>query len=168
VLYWNGDGTGMTAAFNKDFSELTEQNPLVTDGAMIVRGTPIAPLSELDIDSYVLGALNDHLCIWQSVYRSAQLLGERSQFVLGNSGHIQTIVSPPGNPKASFFTNDTKAETADAWLKTAKKNPGSWWDHGVAWTAEHAGAMVPAPKAEGNAAFPPLCPAPGAYVHERV
>jgi polyhydroxyalkanoate synthase len=167
VLYWNSDGTGMTAQFNHDFSEFVEKNPFVTDGAMKVRDTPIAPLSNLDFDSYVLGAMNDHLCIWQSVYRSAQLLGERSQFVLGNSGHIQTIVSPPGNPKASFFTNETKPETAEEWLKTAQKNSGSWWDHGVAWTAARAGAMVPAPKAEGNAEFPPLCAAPGTYVHER-
>ena len=167
VLYWNSDGTGMTAQFNYDFSEFAEENPLVTDGAVKVRDTPIAPLSKLDFDSYVLGAANDHLCIWQSVYRSAQLLGERSQFVLGNSGHIQTIVSPPGNPKASFFTNETKPETAEAWLSTAQKHPGSWWDHGVAWTAARAGAMIPAPKTEGNAEYPPLCAAPGTYVHER-
>ena len=39
---------------------------------MKVRGTPISDLADLGIDSYVLGAKNDHLCIWQSVYRSAQ------------------------------------------------------------------------------------------------
>lgn len=167
VLYWNGDGTGMTAQFNHDFSEFVDGNPFVTDGAMKVRDTAIAPLSKLDIDSYVLGAANDHLCIWQSVYRSAQLLGERSQFVLGNSGHIQTIVSPAGNPKASFFTNENRPDVAEDWLKTAEKHPGSWWDHGVAWTSARAGKMVAAPKAEGNAGFPPLCPAPGTYVHER-
>jgi polyhydroxyalkanoate synthase subunit PhaC len=167
VLYWNSDGTGMTAQFNHDFAKFVEENPFATDGAMKVRDMPIAPLSKLDIDSYVLGAINDHLCIWQSVYRSAQLLGERSQFVLGNSGHIQTIVSPPGNPKASFFTNEAKSETAEGWLKTAQKNPGSWWDHGVAWTAARAGAMVPAPSAEGSAELPPLCAAPGTYVYER-
>lgn len=167
VLYWNGDGTGMTAQFNHDFSGFVEENPFVTDGAMKVRDTAIAPVSNLDIDSYVLGAATDHLCVWQSVYRSSQLLGERSQFVLGNSGHIQTIVCPPTNQKASFFTNEAQPETADEWLKTATKHPGSWWDHGVAWTSARAGEMVPAPKAEGNAEFPPLCTAPGTYVHER-
>jgi polyhydroxyalkanoate synthase len=167
VLYWNGDATGMTAQFNHDFSELVETNPLAKPGAMKVRGKPIAALDSLDIDTYVLGAANDHLCIWQGVYRSARLLGSRSQFVLGNSGHVQTIVCPPGNPKASYFTNEALAETAEEWLKTATKHPGSWWDHGVAWTIDHSGDFVEAPQKPGNDLFPPLCPAPGAYVHER-
>ena len=55
VLYWNGDGTGMTAQFNHDFSEFVENNPFVTAGAMKVRGTPISDLADLGIDSYVLG-----------------------------------------------------------------------------------------------------------------
>lgn len=168
ILYWNGDGTGMTAQYNYDFSSFVEQNPLVYAGEMLVRGQPIAPLDELDIDSYVLGAANDHLCVWQGVYRSAQMLGKRSQFVLGNSGHIQTIVCPPSNPKASFFTNTSLPETPDEWQKTASKHQGSWWDHCVAWTHERAGKLIDAPEAQGNAQYPSLGPAPGTYVHDRV
>jgi len=167
VLYWNGDGTGMTAQFNHDFSEFVESNPFVTAGAMKVRGKAIADLSKLGIDSYVLGAANDHLCTWQSVYRSAQLLGGRSRFVLGNSGHIQTIVCPPGNPKSSYCTNDTMPATAEEWLQSSTRHAGSWWDHGVAWTIARAGPLVRAAKAQGNKKYPPLGPAPGTYVHER-
>lgn len=168
ILYWNGDGTGMTAQYNHDFSSFVERNPLVTAGEMTVRGEPIAPLDELGIDSYVLGAANDHLCVWQGVYRSAQLLGKRCQFVLGNSGHIQTIVCPPSNPKASYFTNDHLPASSADWFATAKQNPGSWWDHCVAWTHERAGKLVDAPAQAGNAEFPPIGAAPGTYVHERV
>ncbi len=167
VLYWNADGTGMTAQFNHDFSVLVERNSLVTAGGMTVRGTPLPDLATLDIDSYVLGAANDHLCVWQGVYRSAQLLGRRSQFVLGNSGHIQTIVCPPGNPKASYFTNPALPASADDWLKSATRHQGSWWDHCVAWTAERAGERVDAPAAPGNARYPVLDAAPGRYVLER-
>jgi polyhydroxyalkanoate synthase subunit PhaC len=166
VLYWNGDATGMTAQFNHDFSQLVETNPLPKPGMMSVRGVPIVALDKLDIDSYVLGAANDHLCVWQGVYRSAKLLGSRSQFVLGNSGHVQTIVCPPGNAKASYFTNETLPETADEWLKTATKHQGSWWDHGVAWTIDHAGDLIDAPQRPGNNFYPLFCPAPGVYVHE--
>lgn len=168
ILYWNSDGTGMTAQYNYDFSNFVENNPLVSDGEMMVRGKPIAPLDDLDIDSYVLGAANDHLCVWQGVYRSAQLLGKRSQFVLGNSGHIQTIVCPPSNPKASYFLNDSLPETASEWQKTATKHQGSWWDHCVAWTHERAGKLIDAPKSAGNAKYPPMGPAPGTYIHDRV
>jgi polyhydroxyalkanoate synthase len=168
VLYWNSDGTGMTAQFNHDFSEFVEANPFVTSGAMRVRDTPIADLSELDIDSYVLGAKTDHLCVWPGVYRSAQLLGPRSTFVLGNSGHIQTIVCPPGNPKASFSTNDDLSLSAEEWLAGSERHAGSWWDHGVAWTTERAGELVDAPVVAGNAQYPPIAPAPGRYAHERL
>jgi polyhydroxyalkanoate synthase len=167
VLYWNADATGMTAQFNHDFSAFVEANPFVTPCAMKVRGKAIADLSKLGIDSYVLGAANDHLCIWQGVYRSAQLLGPRSQFVLGNSGHIQTIVCPPGNPKASFCTNEALPATAQEWLQSSTRHSGSWWDHCVAWTSARAGALVAAPKRAGNRKYPAICAAPGVYVHER-
>jgi len=168
ILTWNNDGTGMTAAFNRDFAELIETNPLVTPGAMKVRGKPIADLARLGIDSYVLGAMTDHLCLWQDVYRTARLLGARSQFVLGSSGHIQTIVNPPGNPKASYFTNPDKPVAAEDWLAGATRNPGSWWDHCVAWTHERAGEWVNAPARPGNRKHPSLGKAPGKYVLEKV
>ena len=167
ILTWNNDATGMTAAFNRDFSELLRTNPLVAPGAMKVRGKPIADLSKLGIDSYVLGAMTDHLCLWQDVYRTARLLGERSQFVLGSSGHIQTIVNPPGNPKASFFTNAVKPVSAESWLEGATRHEGSWWNHGVAWTTERSGELIDAPLALGSAKHPVLGKAPGTYVLER-
>lgn len=168
ILYWNGDGTGMTAQYNYDFSSFVDQNPLVHAGEMMVRGRPIAPLDDLGIDSYVLGAATDHLCVWQGVYRSAQMLGKRSQFVLGNSGHIQTIVCPPSNPKASFYTNTSLPDTPGEWFNTATKNQGSWWDHCVAWTHERAGKLIDAPESEGNEQYPALGAAPGTYIHDRV
>jgi polyhydroxyalkanoate synthase len=167
ILTWNNDATGMTAAFNRDFGELVRINPLVTPGKMKVRGKPIADLSKLGIDSYVLGAMTDHICLWQDVYRTARMLGERSQFVLGSSGHIQTVVNPPGNPKASFFTNAAKPLSAESWLEGATKHVGSWWDHGVAWTTAHSGELVDAPAAPGSAKHPVLGKAPGTYVHEK-
>ena len=33
-------------------------------------------------------------------------MGGASQFVLSNGGHIQAILNPPGNPKASYLTSD--------------------------------------------------------------
>jgi polyhydroxyalkanoate synthase len=167
VLYWNADATGMTAQFNHDFSEFVDDNPLVTPGAMRVRGTPIAEISKLGFDSYVIGARNDHLCIWQSVYRTAQLLSPRSQFILGNSGHIQTIVCPPGHRKASFSTNPDLSGTADEWLAGSERHEGSWWEHGAAWSTERSGALVDAPASPGSDEFPVLGEAPGTYVHER-
>ena len=89
ILTWNNDGTGMTAKFNEKFGEMIEKNPLVTPGAMRFRDAPIAGLDKLGIDSYLVGAATDNICLWASVYRSAVVLGERCEFVLGSSGHFK-------------------------------------------------------------------------------
>jgi polyhydroxyalkanoate synthase subunit PhaC len=167
VLYWNADATSMTAQFNRDLRKFVEENPLIKPGAMKVKGTPIADISKFDFDSYVIGARTDHICPWPTVYRSAQMLGERSQFILGGSGHIQTIVCPPGSPKAFYYTNPDQSETPEKWLQGAERTQGSWWDHFVAWCGERSGPIVPAPSSPGSKRHPPLSKAPGAYVLEK-
>ena len=47
--------------------------------------------------------MTDHITPWQGCYNTAKLYGERSTFVLANSGHIQSLLNPPGNPKAFFW-----------------------------------------------------------------
>jgi polyhydroxyalkanoate synthase subunit PhaC len=168
ILTWNNDGTGMAAKFNEEFADMIDQNPLVTPGAMQFRGVQIAALDKLGIDSYVVGAATDHICRWASVYRSALLLGERCEFVLGSSGHIQTLVCPPGNVKSGYFTNGSKPSSPDQWLQTAQKHVGTWWDHCVAWLGERSGKLVPAPSSLGSADHPPIGNAPGVYVLEKV
>lgn len=167
ILAWNADGTGMTAQFNRDFRAFADRNPLVTPGEMTVKGTPIADIAAFNFDSYVIGARTDHICPWPTVYRSAQMLGERCTFLLGGSGHIQTIVSPPGSSKAHYFLNADKSKDAEDWLASATKVPGTWWDHFAAWGHERSGAFVPAPTTAGNANHLSLGPAPGSYVLER-
>ncbi len=168
VLYWNADGTGMTAQFNRDFRKFVDENPLARFGAMTVKGTPIADISRFDFDSYVIGAATDHICPWPTVYRSAQMLGERSQFTLGGSGHIQTIVCPPGKPKASYFTNPDNSTPPEEWLRKAHKTEGTWWGHFSAWCGERSGPTVPAPSSPGSARHHSLGKAPGTYVFEKV
>lgn len=168
ILYWNADATGMTGRFNSDFQAFVQRNPLTTPGVMTVKGTRIADISQLDFDCYVIAARTDHICPWPSVYRSAQMLGERCQFVLGGSGHIQTIVCPPTSSKAHYFLNPDKSKNADEWLKEAAKVDASWWDHFVAWCGERSGELVSPPASPGNTRYPSLGPAPGTYVFETV
>ena len=41
-----------------------------------------------------------------------------STFALSNAGHIASLVNPPGNPKASYFTGPlTCAESPEEWLR---------------------------------------------------
>ena len=166
VLFWNADTTRMTAALHRDFLELSVANALVTPGKASVLGTPV-DLSKVRADAYVIAGVSDHLCPWQSCYRTTQLLGSSSRFVLSTSGHIAALVNPPGNPKASFRTAEENPPDAEAWLKIASTSPGSWWDDYVGWLQERSGPEQAAPPGPGSPGFPAGDPAPGRYVFER-
>ena len=63
-------------------------------------GEPV-DLSAITIDGYVVAGVADHISPWQACYRSAQLFGGHTRFVLSTSGHIAAIVNPPTNAKAT-------------------------------------------------------------------
>jgi poly[(R)-3-hydroxyalkanoate] polymerase subunit PhaC len=166
VLYWNNDTTRLPAQLHADFLDLIDTNPFVNPGRLKVRGTPL-DMAPVNLDSYVLAGLTDHITPWQSCYQTAKLYGARSTFVLANSGHIQSLLNPPSNAKACFWTGAASAEGAEAWLEQAAKHSGSWWPHWLDWIKARSGAMTPAPAALGNKQNPPLEAAPGYYVMER-
>jgi poly(3-hydroxyalkanoate) synthetase len=167
VLYWNADTTRMAAALHKDMVLMGLHNALVTPGAASMLGTPV-DLSAITSDTYVIGGVADHICPWQATYRSATLLGSKDNtYVLSTSGHIASLVNPPGNAKASYRTAPVQADaTADEWLSTAQKFGDSWWPHHLAWLTERSGGEVDAPAALGGPGYEPLAPAPGTYVLE--
>jgi polyhydroxyalkanoate synthase len=166
ILYWNADTTRMPAALHRDFVGLALGNTLTHPGAAGMLGSPV-DLAKIDVDSYVVAGIADHLCPWQSCYRSTQLLGGRPRFVLSTSGHIASIVNPPGNPKATFRTaSDSPPDPAD-WLGQASTERGSWWPDYVRWLQERSGGEKGRPRRLGAAGFSPLDPAPGTYVMDR-
>jgi len=87
-------------------------------------------------------------------------------FVLSSSGHIQSIVNPPGNPKAKYFLNTDLSLTADKWIESATAHPGSWWDHWLRWYDARGDGKRRAPAHLGSVAHPAGDPAPGRYVHQ--
>ncbi|HEU4399328.1 MAG TPA: alpha/beta fold hydrolase, partial [Actinomycetota bacterium] len=149
ILFWNADTTRMSAKLHADFVDLAMLNHLVTPGAMSVLGVPV-DLSRIEVDSYVVAGIADHITPWQNCYRSTQLLGGDSRFILSTSGHIAALVNPPGNPKASYQTNKDNPADAQQWLKTAETQPGSWWPDMLAWLGERCGAEKRAPKRLGG------------------
>jgi len=166
VLYWNNDTTRLPARLHADFLDLIDANPFVNAGRLDVRGTPL-DMRRVDLDSYVVAGLTDHITPWQGCYNTAKLYGERSTFVLANSGHIQSLLNPPGNPKTCFWTGAASAAGAQMWFEEAAKHSGSWWPHWLDWIKARSGDLTPAPAALGSERRPPLEPAPGRYVMER-
>ncbi|HJX43923.1 MAG TPA: alpha/beta fold hydrolase, partial [Geodermatophilus sp.] len=166
ILFWNADTTRMSAALHRDFIDVAIGNQLTEPGRASMLGTPV-DLSTIDVDTYVTAGIADHICPWQSCYRTTQLVGGRSRFVLSTSGHIASLVNPPGNPKATFQVAPQTPADPEQWLASAHKEKGSWWPDFAAWLAERAGEEVPAPESLGSADLPVLGDAPGTYVFDK-
>jgi polyhydroxyalkanoate synthase len=164
VLYWNNDSTRLPARLHGEFLDVYKTNALTKAGTLRLHGVPV-DLGKVRCDSYLIAGSTDHITPWKACYRSTQLFRGNNTFVLSNSGHIQSILSPPGNKKAEFWSGGKAGADADAWLKSAQRESGSWWPHWHAWLAERSGAELPAPAQPGSADYPELCPAPGTYVH---
>jgi polyhydroxyalkanoate synthase len=167
ILAWNADGTNLPARLHEQFLDIFGQNALVKPGALRVLGTPVH-LSRITVPTFVTGALTDHITPWDGCYRTTQLLSGPSTFVLSYSGHIQSLVNPPGNPKSRYWTDGEPGPDPHAWRAKAQEHTGTWWEPWADWTIERSGDEVPAPETLGSSAHPVLEPAPGSYVRDRV
>jgi polyhydroxyalkanoate synthase len=166
ILYWNADTTCLSADFHGEMLDMFEDNALVKPGKKIINSTPI-DVSKIQCETYTVAGSTDHICHWTSCYRSAQHLGGKKVFVLSNSGHIQSILNLPGNPKASFSINPGgMAEDVATWKAGATVEKMAWWDHWSGWVAERSGTMKIAPKKLGNKNYKAREDAPGTYVFE--
>ncbi|MEX5667681.1 Poly(3-hydroxyalkanoate) polymerase subunit PhaC [Pseudomonas fluorescens] len=166
ILFWNNDTTRLPAAFHGDLIEMFKNNPLIRPNALEVCGTPI-DLKQVTADIFSLAGTNDHITPWKSCYKSAQLFGGKVEFVLSSSGHIQSILNPPGNPKSRYMTSEEVAANADEWQENSTKHTDSWWLYWQTWQAERSGNLKKAPVKLGNKAYPAGEASPGTYVHER-
>ena len=170
VLYWNNDTTRLPAQFHGELLDIFGDGRLNQPGALQVLGTPI-DLSQVDCDIFVLAGTTDHITPWKGVYETARAFGGKTEFVLSSSGHIQSLINPPGNPKAKFHVADALADEplpakAEDWLASSRVQPDSWWSHWRDWLAERSGELRPAPESLGSQLHAAGLPAPGRYVHE--
>jgi polyhydroxyalkanoate synthase subunit PhaC len=166
ILAWNADTTRLPGKLQKQLLFLAEKNQLVVSGALTLLGSGV-DLTQVAVDSYVIGAQTDHLVPWKGAYQSTQLLGGESTFVLSGGGHIQHLVNPPGNPKARYLTGPVIDGDPDAWLAAATAQPGTWWGHWADWVHARSGPRRKARKTVGSRQHPPIEAAPGRYVRQK-
>ena len=165
LLFWNSDTTNLPAALHEDFLTMLKENPLVSADAFRIDGHPI-DLKKATCDAYVVAGTTDHITPWEACYRTVNLLGGDTKFILSSSGHVQAIINPTTNKKAKFFTCDEDCQTSEEFMQKAELNQGSWWADWSQWLAERSGKKKAAPKDCGNAEFTPLNDAPGLYACE--
>jgi polyhydroxyalkanoate synthase len=163
ILAWNKDNTNLPAKLHSDFLKIFKENNLIEAGRFEAMDTPI-DLGKITCDSFIVGAVTDHLTPWKACYQSCDFLGGDSTFVLSNGGHVAALVNPPGSPKAHHFIAPGTATDGDTWMETATKEKGSWWEGWAKWVAERSGERVPASKTLGSKMFPAQRDAPGEYV----
>jgi polyhydroxyalkanoate synthase subunit PhaC len=166
ILFWNADTTRMAAALHRDFIDVAVGNTLTEPGKATMLGSPV-DLSKVTVDSYVTAGIADHICPWQACYRTTQMLGGETRFVLSTNGHIASLVNPPGNPKSTFQVATSTPADPQQWLGDAETVKGSWWPDFMSWLGDRSGDEVPAPTRLGGGELEELAPAPGTYVFDK-
>ena len=162
LLFWNSDTTNLPSQLHSDFINMLESNPLVEAGAISIDNHPI-DLKNVDCDTYVVAGSTDHITPWEACYRTVNMLGGNTEFILSSSGHVQAIINPPTNRKAEFYRTDEVCKDSDEFLQKAERNAGTWWEHWSAWLAERSGDKKAAPQTPGTETYPVLEDAPGSY-----
>lgn len=167
VLYWNQDTVRLSHGLHRDFVQMAMLNDLIEPGARTVLSTPV-DLRTVTHDTYVVAGSTDHIVPWENAYRTTQVLGGQSRFVLSTSGHIQALVNPPSDKSRSAYriADEHPADPAE-WEAQAASFTGSWWPNYEGWLGERSGSQVDAPTEPGSDAHPPLDAAPGRYIHEQ-
>jgi polyhydroxyalkanoate synthase subunit PhaC len=165
LLAWNADGTRMPAKMHSEYLRSCFLHNEFAEGELVIGGERLDP-AKVEVDTYVLSAVDDHIVPWMSGYKTTQLLGGNNRFVLSTSGHIAGIVNPP-SPKAKHWTNDDLPPDPEEWKAGAQLRDETWWEDWARWIAQRGGPKVAARKVLGSAEYPVLEDAPGSYVRAR-
>lgn len=163
ILAWNEDSTNMPSAMHSFYLRSCYLENRLAKNDLRLSGQHL-DLSKIEADTFIVGAVNDHIVPWRTSYRTTQLLPKADvTYVLSSAGHIAGIVNPPG-PKASYRTAPDNPADPDLWLAGTTEEARSWWEPWSDWAAARGGARVK-PPAMGSDEYPPIEPAPGSYVH---
>jgi len=168
LLFWSSDSTNVTATCWYDIvRKFYIENQLIQSRKYKVGGCYI-DLSKIHIPSYFVATQDDHIALWQGVYRGAQHMKEDAMFVLGGAGHIAGIINPPTRNKYSYRVSKSLPESPEKWLSEAQEYTGSWWPHWNDWLNKNETHPQVEACDAGNVNFPVLDCAPGRYVMHRL
>lgn len=163
IMFWNADGQGLPAQLALELTEMSLANSLIQPGGLTALGEPV-DLTRVKADTYHIAGITDHISPWKACYAGAQVLGGENTFVLTPTGHVQSIIYPPGKPRAAYYINRNVHDDPDSWLENARKHEDSWWPHWVDWVLERSDGLRDAPANHGNERHDLIVPAPGRYV----
>jgi len=166
LLFWNADSTNLPGPFAAWYlRHLYLENSLRIPGKLAMCGTH-ADLRRLDMPAFLYASREDHIVPWKASYQSRGLLGGKTMFTMGASGHIAGVINPAVKNKRSYWTSDSASGDPDIWLNAAGEHKGSWWPRWSEWLAGFGGKQRAARGRLGNADHEPSESAPGRYVKQ--
>lgn len=166
LLHWNTDSANLPGRlFAWYVKECYLRDRLKVPGALRIRNQPVN-LARLDMPAFVLGTKLDHIVPWRSAYAGMRILTGARRFVLGSSGHVAGVVSPPEGSRRSYRTTSETPDCAEAWYEASELRDGSWWPYWRDWLRGLDGELRRAPRQLGSREHRVIEPAPGRYVSE--
>ena len=172
LMAWNADSTRMPYRMHTEYLRHLFLDNDFAERRFIVDGAP-APVSDITLPVFALGATRDHVAPWKSVHKIHYLSRSDVTFVLVEGGHNGGVVSEPGRKGKRYWLRETPEGARDldpaSWRLTAQPQEGSWWGAWAGWLGERSGELQPPPPLRGLGGQPwaALAPAPGEYVHQR-
>jgi polyhydroxyalkanoate synthase len=171
MMAWNADGTRLPYRMHSEYLHGMFLRNALARGEWRSGGLPVN-LASIDVPLFSVGAVQDHVAPWRSVYKLHRLTQANQTFVLTAGGHNVGIVNPPGQARSSYrlrrWQVGERLLTPDEWLRDTPEVAGSWWSAWVPWLRQHSSRRVTPPSLGApRAGLPALGPAPGNYVFAR-
>ena len=171
LMAWNADGTRLPYRMHVQYLRGLFLHNALAHGEWRVDGSPVN-LGDIKVPIFNVGAVQDHVAPWRSVFKLHALTDAEQTFVLTGGGHNVGIVNPPGQAKSNYRVRRWRAGdrllTPDEWLAATEISTGSWWTVWLDWLERHSGQRVrPPPMGAASLGQGPLDAAPGLYVHAR-
>jgi polyhydroxyalkanoate synthase len=168
ILYWNSDSTNIPSACFKQYLRATYwDDRLKVPGGLTIYGVPI-DLGNIDIPTYILSTVADHIVLWQGAYEGTKLISGPCRFVLAGSGHLAGVINPTKGGKYPHWINGKLPDTPEQWFENAKEEKGSWWPDWHKWLQNTSGKKLKSVIPGNKESHPALMDAPGTYVLKRL
>lgn len=164
LLAWNVDTTNISAGFVKDMVQLVSTNGLM-NGTARVFGKPVK-LNQITAPTLLVSGKTDNVTPWKGSYAAVHVLGGTVEYIHTPTGHVQSVVFPPSDPRCNYLTSDPRQPypaNADDWKASAATVRASWWPRLVEFFGEHRSGTVPA---IDRATTIEIDAAPGRYARE--
>jgi polyhydroxyalkanoate synthase subunit PhaC len=171
LMAWNADGTRLPYRMHSEYLHTLFLDNALARGQARLDGRALN-LADIHTPIFSVGAVQDHVAPWRSVFKLQALTDTEQTFVLTAGGHNVGIVNPPGQARTSHRIGHWKAGdrllTPDEWLAATPSVEGSWWTAWFEWLREHSsGERKPPAIGAARKGLHPLGAAPGQYVLDR-